>query len=356
MRLGRWAPDLRVRTGCREPDRPPRLSQGVCLVAVALLMTVQTMAPIGVPTRPASMADADSPPPSTSVSAEDSIEISPGMTVTLHPAGAPWGRIELVATHPLEMHISISHANITDLSADSDDGEGIYDERHFTFIRIFREDGTIRPQDTFFEWWGAPNWSLSPLRGGPDSWTLDAGEALVVLVANNVDGYNITLTANEDIEHAEYIWNLGPREGFNLFLPESEDTLVDHADVRVRQRRWEASAHPPPSRVKARSWAYQWTGGPETTVFIDHLDAHVGAPIGVPTFGNTGTWQAGVEEEADGGTHKRVLTITRVTTQPIPVWFHRFLHEAEQGVDDDEHGAAFMTIPWTSTEDDGWTI
>lgn len=294
----------------------------------------------------------------TSISQEADLTLEPGQALRLHPTGAPWGRVEVTATQAMNVSLNLTHDTIDDLTWATDEGRDIYDERHYTFLYVEpKDEGLVSfgSEDFSFEWWGAPNWSLSPHRFGNQSWSMEAGETLIVLLANNVEGYNITLEAGDDPDPTvrDLAWELEPREGLNLFLPESDDTVVERDDTRVRRRTWDASAVVPSSFIKARRWDYERPAGPETTVFVDHVDAHMGVPAGWPTFGDLGTWQWGVHREGDGGLHRSLLEITRTTTEPMPVWYHRKLHHAETGVDDDVHGAAFFSIPWRATDEEG---
>lgn len=199
----------------------------------------------------------DQPP--SQLPAETTLSVVSGDRIELGPSTDGWGRIVLQAEEEVKLTVSIRHDTMEDLSTFTDDGDAFYDARHYTFVYLLPIGeapdycGEDSRETYYFEWWGIPNASTWPnvaneedLCGGSTRFDLAAGERRALVVANNVPGYTLALTAtspssgNEPANASVYTWELGSAPSFHAgVLQPDVNAVVDHAMARVdKTRHW----------------------------------------------------------------------------------------------------------------------
>lgn len=290
----------------------------------------------------------------TALEAVDDLAMGAADRIALDLEGSGWARLEVNATQDITLKIRIEHDTIDDLTLFSDEGEGIYDEKNHTMVYLYHEDERPIFSGYSFEWWGTPDWAIWPSSSTdwdePDSIDLSQGEQGVLLVANNVPGYMITLstgsTREKDSENRT--WHFMDHPGHHLFVPEPDDeATVQHDLARLqRERNWTAeAADVPPSILFTRAWTYVEsvtvragaTSDTNQAIPQDECAEESSSVFDGLVFP---TWSA-----TTGGYQRSAFTGGQITDQTCDYRFERALTEHYAGPENVVEGAAYLTIP-----------
>lgn len=279
---------------------------------------------------------------------EDVLTLSRGDSVTLQLTGGPWGRLDIVPTENLSLSVRIHHDDLGDPVRNWSNGTDLYDPFHFTVAYLFEEGGWPDFDNPFyFEWWGTPRPFPKPAHG-TETMHLAQGTTAVLLVATNVEGYSLTLTAGVNSTQARDLsWALGPRDGLDLTVPEGfEREAVNVADaVHVqRERGWEGTASLPKARAFLRTWT-----------FIEPYTLRAGYERDEHGW-TTSTGERATESRSDVIVDRIILpnhhfwwaqTRIGVFVEPVDISYFRNHGDLTAGVENETLGIAFLGIPYS---------
>lgn len=280
------------------------------------------------------------------------VTIRAGLDYVIRPATLGWGMLRLNAEADADLVVDLTHETIDDLELFSQEGEGIYDERAFTGVYLTADPE--EPYDAYyFEWWGTPDWAVWPHGSqtfdGPDGVDVDAGDTAYLFVATTVPGYQVTLrTAGTDAPNETYHWRLTSHPNFQIHAPDPRgDDIATTTGARVGdERHWLADGRIDGAGIlKARDWTYLRS----TTV-------RAGAESGDLGWDGTGDCATGDSLLGDipfpsyavvTGYSYSSTTLIGLRDGPCDITFFRHLNQTYAGVEEEEEGAAFLTVPLT---------